>query len=181
MAEYVRVGPEAYGSDTEIGVEDVNQLRHFLSTDLLLAIDRAHYTRKEAEEADSLRYCFYERPVDIHELDSTERFVSTSIRNLSQPDSYGMKVSTLTWNSHESLANKRVLYDFKVLEDQLMYAKRTVFFVFEHEEVAFDDEGELTNTYTTERKLYEKPVLSRDIEALQQVLSQTHARAQCGV
>lgn len=179
MSEFMRVGPEVSGSDTLVGAEDVNALREFLSTDLLQTIDRAYYTRSEA--ADSLRYCFYERPPDIHELDSTERFVSTSIRTFSYPDSYSLKISTLTWNSHETIANKRILYDFSVLGSQLTYAKRTVYFVFEREELAFDEEGELVNTFTTARKLYEKPVTGKDIETIGEVLVQTRARAQCGV
>lgn len=169
MSEYLRIGPEARVEDTDINPEQVHELRDFLCNALVTSVKRIRYEMYE-DYSYSLKYCTYMRPNDLFDLDTKQRFVSTSVRHTANPETSHVKVSDLQWNCADNVPNKRIVYDFMVPDPDLCFAKKTVYFVFGESAIRFNDAGFIEEVCMEERKQYARTAYSEDVEKITDLL-----------
>lgn len=175
MSEFRRIGPQVPYGETQVALGDVTPIHDIVAQDLVLVARRP--TIEFNDERDSLQFSISLKAYDIDDDNPVHRLVTAQLRHESTPASWWLALSLRSFNMEERQSNKLVRYRFEVVGDELVEAKKAVYFVFGNSEIIVADNMP-EERITKERKMYERPMVVDDCAAVVVMLERTLRRAQ---
>lgn len=174
MSEFKRVGAEVAFGECLVDIEAVQPIHTIAVTELMLAARSPKIDFSDND--DRLAYSIYCRQPADDSQENNDRYVTVRLTHESIPQSMRLSLDVRTFYPNQQQSNKRICYKFETLGDELVQAKKEVYFVFGNREIRLDENNELVEGNYVERKMYEKPVEYSDCESVVGLLAKTIRR-----
>lgn len=173
MKNYDRIGAEVSYGEVDITLRDANAVKDMISTELMLVARSPKIDF--GPDYNSLQYCLWFRPLDHFETDMPD--IALTARVVNFPDGYSMKILRSVSRDSARHDKKRAQYDFEVVDNRLIEAKRTLVFKRSVGRTVLASADGIDDTFSFKCTGFERPISNEDCIDLLVMLDQGLKRA----
>lgn len=172
MSEFQRIGRQVPFGETAVGHADVEPIKEVAAGILLLARELGTCALSHDGTMSFIR--FFNSNEDYN---GTNRYVAVRMKWGDDLDFWRVAISFRSFVDADRHSSKRIRYQIEGFDEELLQAKKEVWLVRGLSEMSLVD-GILTEEVTTDRKLYERPMVQQDCRRVTEMLILTRERAQ---
>lgn len=174
-AEFLRVGPEVPFGVAEVAYGEVSPLRDIIAGDFVQATT-TQASRFDFDSSSTAGALFF-RAIGEPGKETPNRTVAAKIAQDAIPAGWRLTAKVATYGRNEgNVDSKLMYYRVETVGEEVLVAIKAVGFIIEKSEIVIADDIPYER-FVAQKKMYERPMTSRDCVALRDTLQSAVRRA----